>query len=51
MIIVLMIQTELFKTVPIHRFSLLSKEELIEYIELQQKVMRSFQKKLHVFVL
>lgn len=39
-----MIQTELFKTVPIHRFSLLSKEELIEYIELQQKVNEKFSK-------
>jgi len=33
-----MIQEELFKTVPVNRFSLLSKEELIEYVELQQKV-------------
>lgn len=31
------IQQELFKTVPQSRFSLLSKEELVEYIQLQQK--------------
>ncbi len=33
-----MIQSELFKTVPMHRFELLSKEELLEYIELQQNL-------------
>ena len=32
-----MIQSEIFKTVPVHRFSLLTKEEQIQLFDLQQK--------------
>jgi transposase len=37
-----MIQEELFKTVPVHRFSLLSKEEQIQLYDLQQKTIEKF---------
>ena len=37
-----MIQEELFKTVPVHRFSLLTKEEQIQLFDLQQKTIEEF---------
>jgi transposase len=37
-----MIQEELFKTVPVNRFSLLTKEEQLQFFELQQKTIEKF---------
>jgi len=37
-----MIQAKLFETVPVHRFSLLSKEEQIQLFDLQQKTIEKF---------
>lgn len=37
-------QQQLFDPVPRHKFESLSKEELIEFIELQQKVNETFKK-------
>ena len=41
-----MIQGELFKTVPVHRFSLLTEEEQIQLYDLQQKIIEKLAKEI-----